>query len=78
MSAKGLSLEQLKSELETDAQKRCIAQENTIKDLHETIKKQEKLIIQLENRCFVYTRGLACLFCSERNTCKARNREGRP
>lgn len=81
--AKGINLEEFKNQLDTDAQKRCIAQEKTIKDLHEVIKnnnqiikQQETLIMQLQNRCYAQTRGILCIFCGVKNKCEARNSRG--
>lgn len=73
---KGINLEEFRNQLDTDAQKRCLAQEKTIKELNSQVaqlkgllKDRDKLIIQLQNRCFVYTHGLICSFCGCRNTC---------
>lgn len=72
--AKGISLDQFKSQLDTDAQKRCIAQENTIKELHSQVKQLRQLledrnieIAALQNRCFVFQRGLLCGNCMIKN-----------
>lgn len=74
-----MNLEQFKERLDTDAQRRCLAQEKTIKDLHEKLKdykitqeKQSDYIRFLENRCFEHTRGVTCIFCRYKNTCQAR------
>lgn len=74
--AKGLSLEQFKEKLDTDAQKRCIAQEKTIKELNAQVeqykgllKDRDKMIETLQNRCFAQTRGVICFFCGYKNTC---------
>ena len=79
--AKGMNLEQFKDQLDTDAQKRCIAQEKTIKELlyrceqyKSLLKDRDKTIEQLQNRCFAQTKGLICLFCGFASDCKARRR----
>ena len=75
--SKGLSLDQFRSQLESDSQKKCILQEETIKGLHQIIKDREQLIIentklinQLQNRCFAITSGTFCPFCGCRFQCK--------
>ena len=79
---KGLSLEQFKEQLETDATKRCAAQEKSIKELHETLKNRDEYIaalkhriITLENKCYVGTRGVLCIFCTDKGVCKAHGRK---
>lgn len=70
-----MNLEQLRQSLDTDARKRCEAQEKTIKELHAKVKAQQGIITALQNRCFVQTRGMLCLFCGKevRETCKRYN-----
>jgi DNA-binding transcriptional MerR regulator len=77
--SKGMSLEQLKDQLEGDAQKRCAEQEKTIKSLieqnkrfAETIQDQQKIIRAIQNRCRALTGGLMCLFCDFKQDCKAK------
>ena len=81
---KGMNLQEFKETLEGDAQKRCKAQEQTIKDLHselkskddhietllESIKKRDHTITMLQNRCFAQTRGLLCMFCGYKHSCQ--------
>lgn len=76
--ARGINLDQFRETLDTDAQKRCIAQEKTIKELHAQlkekdalIKRQKYLILTLENKCYVGTKGILCIFCGHKKTCKA-------
>lgn len=71
--SKGISLEQFRNELEGDAQRRCLNQEKTIKELQTEIKEKDKLIQRLENRCFLTTRGTLCIFCFMKKDCTARN-----
>lgn len=54
---KGINLEEFRNQLDTDAQKRCLAQEKTIKELNSQLsqlkgllKDRDKLIVQLQNR----------------------------
>jgi len=49
--SKGISLEEFKNQLETDSQKKCIAQEEAIQVLQEKVKKQQGWIEALQNRC---------------------------
>ena len=67
---KGISLQQLKENLEGEAQTRCQAQEKTIKDLFEKIKEKNDIIRVLQNRCYVQTRGTWCTLCGMKSTCK--------
>jgi DNA anti-recombination protein RmuC len=74
--SKGISLEQFRNQLEGDAQKRCEAQEKTIKELTERLKNTEELskdkdhlIAALQNRCWVFTQGTMCHYCDCRWTC---------
>lgn len=85
--AKGISLDEFKNQLDTDAQQRCTAQEKTIKDLYETVRVQEKTIKDLsetivgeedsirilQNRCRSLSSGFLCDRCGMRNTCKSQN-----
>jgi sensor histidine kinase YesM len=79
--AKGLSLEQFKDILDTEAQKRCREQENTIKNLIgqnkrliELVKDKEKELVQMQNRCYAMTRGAICIFCNCKDSCQVRNK----
>lgn len=76
--AKGISLEQFKNQLDTDAQKRCLVQEKTIrelssqvKSLNELLKDRDNLTTVLQNRCFALGGRVLCLFCGCKNTCTA-------
>ena len=78
--AKGISLEEFKSKLDTDAQSRCLNQEKTVKELYkqkekliELLKDKEVEITQLQNRCRTLSNGALCIFCGSKNTCKAKN-----
>lgn len=73
---KGISLEQFREQIETDASRRCIAQEKTIKELNEQIKSLTSQIDEeaddiraLSNRCFALSHGLLCIFCGMRKRC---------
>lgn len=75
---KGISLQQMKEQLEGDAQRRCEAQEKTIKDLHYEIKMKDVQIEKhldtirvLQNRCFAQTHGVICIFCEYRHECRS-------
>jgi DNA-binding transcriptional MerR regulator len=77
--SKGMSLEQLKEQLEGNAQKRCAEQEKTIKNLIEQnkrmvdlIKDKETEIRQLQNRCYAISRGVLCVFCNIKHKCNAK------
>lgn len=70
--AKGINLEEFKNQLDTDAQKRCAAQEETIRNLIKQNKEQNIEINQLQNRCWALTRGVMCLVCRARDRCKAK------
>lgn len=71
--AKGLSLEEFKSQLDTDAQRRVRAQEETIKSLHAEIKdlreQRDKEAYFLFNRCMVQSKGFLCIFCGLKSRC---------
>jgi len=74
-----MNLEEFRSELDTDAQKKCLAQEQTIHELNEqkkdmvkTIESRNKLIKQLQNRCIALTHGTICLFCGIKDECESR------
>lgn len=76
-SSKSISLEEFREKLDTDAQRRCKEQEKTIRDLiaqnkqlYELLKDRQKDIQALQNRCYSYSRGLICLFCGMRNSCR--------
>lgn len=77
--ARGISLVELRKELESDATKRCEQQERTIKDLIAQLKQAEKnndaLVLmcgQLFNRCHVLNpMGAMCVFCGFRAECRA-------
>lgn len=85
--SKGLTLEEFRAKLETDATKRSDAQEKTILEQAERIRVLEKLLkededqmvimnqdlLVLTNRCFVMGKGTLCLFC-ELNSCKCKNK----
>lgn len=43
-----MNLEELREMMDTDARKRCAAQEQTIKELHQRIAEQQKEIERLE------------------------------
>lgn len=73
-----MNLEQFKQQFETETYKRSQAQEQTIKDLHDRIKKlngqlqaEKKKTMALENRCFAQTLGALCNRCEYRSTCQA-------
>ncbi len=76
--AKGISLEQLKVELDTEAQQKCAKQNNTIKSLNNKIQslleiliKKENSINALQNRCFALSKMELCLFCEFKENCSA-------
>ena len=80
--SKGLNLEQFRYQLDSDAQKRCDAQEKTIKELHETLKQRDEYIAKMdhristmENKCYVGHHGILCLFCMDKGICKALGRK---
>lgn len=70
--AKGISLEQFKNQLDTDAQQRCLAQEKTIKELEAKIKTRENHIRILQNRCRVLSSGVFCDKCGMKDICKSK------
>ena len=74
-----MNLDEFKKTFESDATKRCEAQEETIKQLHTKVRKLEENIdllqkdkTQLMNRCYVMGKGILCIFCGFRDECKAR------
>lgn len=70
---KGISLEQFKNQLESNATKRCEAQEKTIKELHEQIKDKDEWIRVLQNRCYTLSYGALCGHCGGKDNCKSKN-----
>lgn len=66
-----MNLEEFKQRMNTEAQERCNQQEKTIKDLHAKIAEQQNIIRSLQNRCYVQTGGVLCLFCGKevKSTC---------
>lgn len=80
-----MKLEQLRAELDTDARKRCEAQEKTITDLIAKNKASEAALAertaqneqlseicwQLTNRCKATGGGSVCMFCGIRSLCIA-------
>lgn len=78
--SKGISLDEFKNQLDTDAQKRCLAQEKTIHEQNEQlrrkteyIEKQSKMIKALQNRCKAITFGQICIFCDMKHECTAKS-----
>lgn len=74
---KGLSLQELREAMETDATKRNLVQAQSIKGLQVTIKKLEQrerdnvlTIAQLCQRCQIYMGGILCIFCGTRVACR--------
>lgn len=66
---KGMNLDQLRTELDTEAQKRCRAQEKTIKEMEVQLIQRKDDTTFLANRCFVHTHGLLCSLCRMRDRC---------
>lgn len=71
-----MKIEELRQQLDSDARKRCTAQEKTIHDLilrnkklEERLKDRQDDIHALQNRCFAMTHGVMCIFCRMRETC---------
>lgn len=60
---KGMNLDQLRTELDTEAQKRCRAQEKTIKLMETEIKIMVEDAVCLFDRCFSHTSGKLCDIC---------------
>jgi len=80
--SRGINLEEFRSQLDTDAQRRCRTQEEAIKklqgqikDLQELVKDKEHIIENLQKKCFVQSFGALCLFCNFRTICTARTKE---
>ena len=76
-----MKLHELREALDTEARKRCEAQEKTIKNQNATIeqlmailKDRNEDIRKLQGRCFLLTRGHLCLFCGMRHTCARKPR----
>lgn len=74
--SKGINLEELRSQLETDATKRSLVQEKTIikqrniiSSLQDTISKKEHDITALSNRCYTLSKGSLCIFCMIKARC---------
>lgn len=65
----GINLEDLRSQLETDATKQNLVQEKTIKRLNWIISEKEKDIITLSNRCYALSKGSLCIFCMIKARC---------
>ena len=72
-----MKLHELRQELDTDARKRCEAQEETIKNLigqnkqlAALLKDRDDSISGLQNRCFIFTRGILCGRCTMQYTCR--------
>lgn len=72
--SKGMSFEDFKTQLNTDAQARCIEQEKTIHKLIEELKEKDHLIESLEKKCFVGTYGSCCSHCLHNISCKVYKR----
>lgn len=77
--AKGLSLIELKNELDTEAQKKVLKLEQMICELKEhntniseVLASRNKLIGQLQNRCKALTQGSLCMVCGLKNECNTR------
>ena len=71
-----MNLEELRESIASDAQKRCAAQEATIKRLHAEVDTLRERVHHLSKRCYVNTRGGICAFCKYEKDCPAINREG--
>jgi len=65
-----MKLQELKVQLDTDAQQRCAAQEKTIKELHEQLVAKDNAIKALQNRCWALNGGVLCLWCGFKDDCK--------
>lgn len=79
---KGISLEQFREQLETDAVRRNAAQEKTIKEQAEQIKSLRAIVLDknhavlmLSRRCKALTHGLICDCCDIKGHC-FESREG--
>lgn len=78
-----MKLEELRSHLETDATKKCVEQEKTIKKLNgiisslqDRITKRECDVISLANRCYALSRGQFCSYCRITTPCPSSYRKG--
>jgi hypothetical protein len=76
----GISLEQLRAQLDSEAQKKCVALElankQYVKIVNELIEANRILMIdlgQLQNRCWIQCRGLFCRCCTFQFSCIANN-----
>lgn len=62
-------LEGFKKEFETQAKRRCEAQETTIKELHQKVSDQKEEIQVMRDRCFVLSNGALCANCEYKLAC---------
>lgn len=76
--ARGINIEDLRTQLESDATKRNVVQEKTIQEQINKIKILESNVVEykqnfkaLTNRCYVLSHGALCAFC-EFITCERR------
>lgn len=74
--SKGMSLQQFKKALESDATIQVETQKKIINGLNKQIKEKEEKIKELENRfqimcnrCMAHTQGLICLYCGYKEDC---------
>ena len=72
-----MNLEQFKQQFDSEYHKRCVKQEEIIKELHLKISDQNGLIkdqraeiIVMRNRCIVFSKGVFCEKCGYKNDCE--------